>query len=56
MSIDDATREDMYDLLRLARRESGATVLHVTHNKAEASALADVIFEIRDGEIHPGPD
>jgi ABC-type sugar transport system ATPase subunit len=50
-AVDEDTREEMYDLLRLARRESDATVLHVTHNPAEAAALADVQFEIRDGAL-----
>ena len=50
-AVDEETRGDMYELLRRVRRESGATVLHVTHNPGEAHELADVVFSLRDGQI-----
>jgi ABC-type sulfate/molybdate transport systems ATPase subunit len=42
----------MYELLRRVRQETGVTVLHVTHNPDEARELADVVFNLRDGDIH----
>jgi molybdate/tungstate transport system ATP-binding protein len=50
-ALDDDTRHDMYDLLQLVRLQSGATVIHVTHNRSDAVALADRVFELRDGAI-----
>lgn len=40
-ALDESTRADMYDLLRNIRNTARPTVLHVTHNPAEANALAD---------------
>ena len=51
-ALDDDTRNEMYELLHLIRRQAPLTVLHVTHNRAEAESLADRIFQIRDGAIH----
>ena len=51
-ALDDETRSEMYDLIRTIRRQSTLTVLHVTHNRAEAECLADRLFQIRDGAIH----
>ncbi len=39
-ALDDDTRHEMYDLLRRVRAEMAVTVLHVTHNRAEAECLA----------------
>ncbi|MCE5279912.1 MAG: ATP-binding cassette domain-containing protein [Planctomycetaceae bacterium] len=50
-ALDDDTRGGMIDLLKQVQRVAGATVLHVTHNLAEAQALADVIFDIQDGAV-----
>ena len=50
-ALDDDTRQEMYDLIRLVRRQVQVTVLHVTHNRAEAQSLADCIFELRDGSV-----
>jgi molybdate/tungstate transport system ATP-binding protein len=51
-ALDDETRTEMYELIRTIRRQSTLTVLHVTHNRAEAECLADRLFQIRDGAIH----
>jgi molybdate/tungstate transport system ATP-binding protein len=50
-ALDDQTRGEMHELLRLIRRQAPLTVLHVTHNRAEAASLADRLFEIRNGAI-----
>ncbi|MCE5326005.1 MAG: ABC transporter ATP-binding protein [Planctomycetaceae bacterium] len=50
-ALDDDTRCGMIDLLKRVQHVTGATVLHVTHNQAEAQALADMIFSIRDGAV-----
>ncbi len=52
-ALDDDTRQEMYGLLRLVRSQMAVTVLHVTHNRAEAECLADLIFELRDGAVAP---
>jgi molybdate/tungstate transport system ATP-binding protein len=48
-ALDDDTRYEMYELLRSVRRQMPVTVLHVTHNRAEAESLADCTFELRGG-------
>jgi len=50
-ALDEDTRQEMYDLLRSVRRQTGATVLHVTHNRSEADRLSDRVFELRDGGV-----
>jgi ABC-type sugar transport system ATPase subunit len=50
-ALDDATREDMYTLLRAVRRRTGVTALHVTHSVIEARALGDRIFVLQDGRV-----
>jgi ABC-type sugar transport system ATPase subunit len=52
-ALDDQTRHEMYDLLRSVRRQVAVTVLHVTHNRAEAECLADRMFELGDGGVAP---
>jgi ABC-type sulfate/molybdate transport systems ATPase subunit len=50
-ALDDDTRDEMYALMRTVRTATGATVLHVTHNRAEAQALGDRIFVLDHGRI-----
>ena len=50
-ALDDQTRGEMHDLLRVVRRQSPMTVLHITHNLAEAQSLADRLLELRDGKV-----
>ncbi len=52
-ALDDDTREEMYGLLQSVRRATAVTVLHVTHNRGEASRLADCLFHLHDGRIFP---
>ncbi|TWT84079.1 Sulfate/thiosulfate import ATP-binding protein CysA [Planctomycetes bacterium CA13] len=50
-AVDEETRGEMYELLRRVQKQSGVTVLHVTHNAEEAREMADVVFVLRDGKI-----
>jgi ABC-type sugar transport system ATPase subunit len=50
-ALDDETRSGMYTLLRSVQRQTGVTVLHVTHNWAETRVLADQVLLLKDGAI-----
>lgn len=50
-AIDEDTREDMYRLLLSARDHADATVLHITHSRAEADRLADTILRLESGGV-----
>ncbi len=50
-ALDEATRGEMYALLRSIRERTGVTVLHVTHSRQEAAALADRLLVLEDGRI-----
>lgn len=50
-AVDVDTKNMIIDYLRRIHTETGVTVIHVTHDRLEAAALADRIGVIRDGEI-----
>ena len=50
-ALDDQTREEMYLLLDAVQQTTGVTTLHVTHHRAEAERLGDVILLLKDGAI-----
>jgi molybdate/tungstate transport system ATP-binding protein len=50
-SIDEDTRGSLVELLNGLRKSAEVTVLHVTHNSAEADRLADVRFRLADGRL-----
>lgn len=50
-ALDDQTRQEMYGLLGELRASAEVTVLHVTHNRSEADALADRVFELQGGRV-----
>ena len=50
-AVDEETREEMFDLLKLVQLETHATILHVTHQHEEAERLADVRFRIENGIV-----
>jgi ABC-type sugar transport system ATPase subunit len=54
-AIDEELRDDLVDLLRRVQREHGVTVLHITHSRAEAHRVADVLFQLKDGRITEMP-
>lgn len=45
-ALDEETRTSMCDALRRVHRETQATVLHVTHSRPEAAALASVVLSM----------
>jgi ABC-type sulfate/molybdate transport systems ATPase subunit len=50
-ALDEATRSEMYELLGSVRRHTGVTVLHVTHNAADADRLADMVLRLENGQV-----
>lgn len=43
-ALDDETRQEMYALLKTMQKQTKVTALHVTHSRAEAEILGDLIF------------
>lgn len=52
-ALDSDTKQEMYVLLKSVREHYNVTTLHITHSPDEARQLADCVFFIRDGQIHP---
>jgi ABC-type sugar transport system ATPase subunit len=50
-ALDDETRGQMTELLRTISRETGVTVLHVTHSLSEAERLAQRLFVLHNGRV-----
>lgn len=50
-ALDDTTRGEMVGLLRSVLRHTGVTVLHVTHNSADADRLADMMLRLESGRV-----
>jgi len=50
-ALDDETREDMYQLLKLIIDQTSITIFHITHSYYESRRLADKIFRIENGKI-----
>lgn len=50
-AVDEDTRARLVALLTALRAEHVMTVLHVTHNRAEAELLGDVILRFEDGRV-----
>jgi ABC-type Fe3+/spermidine/putrescine transport system ATPase subunit len=50
-AVDAEAREGLQEVLRSLARERGLTVLHVTHDRAEAFALADVCAVLVGGRL-----
>jgi ABC-type sugar transport system ATPase subunit len=51
-SLDDASRQEMMEVLTIAHREERFTALHVTHHRGEAEFLCQRLFLLEDGRIH----
>ena len=45
-ALDSETRDNAQNLLKTINKETGVTVLHVTHNQEEAQALADCCIRL----------
>lgn len=54
-ALDEELRDDLSALLKRVQREHGVTALHITHSRAEAAHLADVIFRLEDGRVIQTP-
>jgi molybdate/tungstate transport system ATP-binding protein len=54
-AVDEATAADLLDRLAALRRERRVTVLHITHNRAEADRLADLVLELEGGRVSSRP-
>ncbi len=50
-ALDEELRDDLTALLKRIQREHAITVLHITHSRAEAAALADIVFRLNDGRV-----
>jgi molybdate/tungstate transport system ATP-binding protein len=50
-AVDSETKSTILEYLRRVHRETGVTVIHVTHDRLEAAAVADKIGVIRAGEL-----
>ena len=50
-AVDAEAREGLQDLLRTVSHEQGISILHVTHDRAEASALADTCAVLVAGRL-----
>jgi ABC-type sugar transport system ATPase subunit len=50
-ALDEDTRGEMIDLLKMVQRHERVTALHVTHGRAEARALADRLFVLDGGRL-----
>jgi ABC-type sugar transport system ATPase subunit len=50
-ALDESTREQIVELLKRVQHETHVTTLHITHNRREAEALADVWLELEDGQV-----
>lgn len=57
-SLDPGLRDEMRQLIRTLQRETGITMIVVTHDQAEAVALADRIALLLDGRLaqHDRPE
>ena len=51
-AIDEELREEMCTLLASLARRHALTVLHVTHNRAEAWRLGDRVLSLDGGAVH----
>ena len=50
-NLDAALRQDMAREIRILQRDGGITTLVVTHDQAEAMAMADRLVVMRDGRV-----
>ena len=55
-ALDEDTYAGMIELLCRVHRHTGVSVLHITHNRREARALAQSLIVLRDGEFIEGEE
>jgi ABC-type sugar transport system ATPase subunit len=52
-AVDEETHKHLVALLARLKNERSVTILHVTHNPAEADLLADTTLDLEDGRVTP---
>lgn len=50
-AVDPETKNSILDYLRRVHKETGVTVIHVTHDRLEAASVADQVGIIKEGKI-----
>lgn len=55
-ALDEQTHAEMIALLQRVHHETGVTVLHITHNRREARALAQRLLVVRNGRVTEDTD
>jgi ABC-type sugar transport system ATPase subunit len=50
-ALDQETRQEMYGVLKSVKQATGVTVLHVTHNREDAEALANRTLLLHEGQV-----
>jgi len=50
-ALDEELHDEICEPLREVHRQTGVTVLHVTHSPSEARQLAGIVFRMADGKI-----
>jgi ABC-type sugar transport system ATPase subunit len=50
-AVDEATRHELYDLLKSIQRRTQVTVLHVTHSQNEAKRLGECVLKLDNGRV-----
>jgi ABC-type sugar transport system ATPase subunit len=50
-ALDEELRDDLAALLKRVQHEHGITALHITHSRAEAATLADLVLRLDGGRI-----
>lgn len=55
-ALDEATREEMYVLMKTVAAATGVTTLHVTHSRDEAQTLATCRLWLKSGSIRRHQD
>ncbi len=50
-ALDETTRREMHTVLRRVKETTGVTMLHVTHSKDDAEALADQRLVLEAGKV-----
>jgi ABC-type sugar transport system ATPase subunit len=55
-ALDDVTRLEIRALLKQVQQKTGVTILHVTHNRQDAEALADRVLVLEEGRVRDAKD
>jgi len=53
-ALDEELHEEMCQLLEHVHRETGVTILHITHSPSEADRLAGCHFQMENGKVVRG--